>query len=168
MKTLRFVPWGLLVGFMGILMSCGTTAKLPGTTTSITGDMALSTLTPPEGKALVYILRPSRIGTAMKFAVELDGNEIGFTYGKKFVYTFAEPGKHIFIGRAENIYELPIQLEANKIYFIEQKPKSGLWTARNKLIRLDDLDGSKKLKKCKLSGDNATLEGFTPPNNYKK
>lgn len=150
--------------FVGILFlftsSCSPSAMLPGTNTSITGTMADSKLKPPPGKSLVYIVRSSPKGFAVEIGVEMDGKVIGSNGGKQFLYTYAEPGKHIFLGLGENLFELPIILEAGKTYFIEQKLKAGLWQPRTKLIRIDNVIGRTKLLKCRLSADNATLEGF--------
>jgi len=133
---------------------------LPGTNRTITGAMANKKLKPPTGKSLVYILRSSNKGFAAKLGVEIDGKEIGRNGGKQFVYTFAEPGKHIFLGLGENFFELPIILKAGETYYIEQKLKAGLWRPRNKLVRIDNDTGKRRLLKCRLSADNATLEGF--------
>lgn len=150
--------------FVGVMLltwsSCSTSAMLPGTNISITGSMADSKLSPPENKSLVYILRPSAKGFAVDLGVEMDGKVVGRNSGRQFIYTYAEPGKHIFLGLGENMFELPIVLQAGKTYYIEQKIKAGLWRPRTKLIRLDDSSGKQKLLKCRLSADNATLEGF--------
>ncbi len=150
----------IIVGLLLFNFSCSPSAMLPGTNTTITGAMADSKLKPPSDQSLVYILRSSNKGFAAELGVEMDGKVIGRNGGKQFVYTFAEPGKHIFLGLGENLFELPIVLQAGQTYYIEQKLKAGLWRPRNKLIRLDNEVGKRKLLKCRLSAENATLEGF--------
>ena len=158
---IRIINFLFLVGAMLFLgSSCSTSAMLPGTNTTITGAMANSKLTPPDGKSLVYIVRPSAKGFVADLGVEMDGKVIGRNNGRQFVYTYADPGKHVFLGLGENLFELPIVLQEGKTYYIEQKIKAGLWRPRNKLVRLDDEKGKQKLLRCRLSSDNATLEGF--------
>jgi len=108
-------------------------AKLPGTDITITGRIALEKLEPPQGKALVYFIRNKSLGM---------------------------PGKHLIVSRGENVSELPIQLEAGKTYFIQQKPKMGLFALRSKLIRLEEEEAKRYLSYCRLSKTNITFEGF--------
>lgn len=105
----------------------------------------------PEGKALVYILRPSAMGFAIGMKVTCNNKEIGKTHGKKFIYKALEPGNYMFISHAENKAELPLQLEAGKKYYIEQQVKMGIIMARSKLVKLTETVAIEKLKKCKLA-----------------
>ena len=116
-------------------------------------DMKAKEMGPLEGKALVYILRPATFGTAIKMEVTCDGINIGSTGGGRYIYSILEPGSHVFISKAENKSELPIILEAGKVYYLEQKVKMWILKARNNLERLDDQEGRDKLLKCKLSND---------------
>ena len=149
-----------IVGLLLLISSCSPSAMLPGTNTTITGTMADSKLKPSADQSLVYIVRSSNKGFAADLGVEMDGKVIGRNGGRQFVYTFAEPGKHIFLGLGENLFELPIILKAGETYYIEQKLKTGLWRPRNKLIRLDNTSGRSKLLRCRMSAENATFEGF--------
>ncbi len=108
---------------------------------------------PADGKALVYFVRPNAFGGAIGFKVSCDGNHIGTTTGKRFIYTQLEPGTHSFLSKAENKAELYLEVEAGETYFIEQKVKMGIAIARNQLERLSDAEGRAALRKCKLSGD---------------
>jgi hypothetical protein len=117
-------------------------------------EMKVKKMRPPEGKALVYIVRSSGFfGAQQRMEVTCDGKYIGATYGKTFIYAILNPGSYLFVSKAENISELPIALEAGKTYYFEQKVKLGFWKERNELERLDDVEGQKKLNKCFLSSD---------------
>lgn len=142
------------------LGSCNSVAKLPGTNVKINGKLALKKLHPPEGKALVYIIRNKSMGMVAKLYLDIDRRVIGQTQGKQFLYTFLEPGKHLIVSRGENVSELPIQLEAGKTYFIQQKPKMGLFSMRSKLIRMEEEEAKRYLSYCRLSKSNITFEGF--------
>jgi len=108
---------------------------------------------PPDGKALVYILRPSGTGAIIKFKVTCDDKPVGSTNGKRFIYTFVDPGTHKFVAKAENKEEIFLTVEAGKSYFLEQKAKMGFFIARTDWERLDEAVGRKKLQSCKLSGN---------------
>lgn len=116
-------------------------------------DQRLRTMTPPEDMALVYFVRPSSLGSAIKMGVTCDGTLIGSTHGKRYIFATVKPGKREFVSTAENKDDLVLVLEAGKTYFIEQQVKMGIIAARNRLERLEEAEGQQKLAKCKLSGD---------------
>jgi len=146
MKTIKKIIGIFIIGIM--VSGC----MVPKA--SIEVDQKAKNLVAPTGKALVYIVRPSSLGGAVKFKVSCDYKFIGATSGKRYIYTIQEPGNHEFISKAENEDILPIVLEANKTYYIEQVPKMGFLVARNRLALLDELSGKQKLMDCKLSADN--------------
>lgn len=117
-------------------------------------DEKAKSLVAPTDKALVYIIRATGIGGAVKFKASCDDKFIGSTSGMRYIYTIQEPGTHNFISQAENKDELSIILEANKTYYIEQVVKMGIIMARNRLVVLDESTGKQKITKCKLSVDN--------------
>lgn len=138
----------LLVGLAGIaaLGGCSAVGKMP-----IEFDDYARSLQPDQDNALVYVLRPTGYGKISLFTVTCDGDSIGATGGGRYIYTMQKPGPHLFISKAENKSELPIVLEAGETYYLEQKVKMGLFSARNNLERLSDEEGIEKLAKCSLS-----------------
>jgi len=104
---------------------------------------------PSPGKSLVYIVRPSSVGFAVKFKVSIDGKEIGFTRGGNYLEAELDPGNHEIISSAENSETLTLTAAPGQIYFLEQKPTMGALKARNKLIQLDSEKGKDALSKCK-------------------
>ena len=44
-------------------------------------------LQPPPDKALAYFIRPTAAGTVIRMHMSCDGNPIGSTQGKQFIYT---------------------------------------------------------------------------------
>ncbi|MFK7772367.1 MAG: DUF2846 domain-containing protein [Saprospiraceae bacterium] len=151
--------WFITIISIG-LGSCKSVAKVPGTNTAIDGKFALKKLQPPEGKALVYIIRNKSMGMLGSLILDIDRKVIGQTKGKQFLYAFLDPGKHLIVSRGENVFELPIKLEAGQTYFIQQKPKMGLFYMRSKLIRLEEEQAKRYLSYCRLSKSNITFEGF--------
>ena len=106
-------------------------------------------LTPPEGKALVYIVRPSFLGKLIQFKTFCGEELIGYTVGKTYLHTFLDPGTHKIITKAENKRELEITVEAGKTYYIKQKVGFGLIKARVKLMLLNENEGEYALSKSK-------------------
>jgi len=105
---------------------------------------------PPQGKALVYVVRPNRAGGIIKFKFHVDGKYIGTTRARQFLYSILNPGPHLFMSKAENRSEMQLNLEAGKTYFLKQKIKIGGLKARNELIQLNESEGREMLQKCKL------------------
>jgi hypothetical protein len=102
--------------------------------------------------ATIYIVRPSIFGSAIKFGIYQDGQLIGKLGPKSYLAWNVKPeGKEIIImSKSENKNSLAINPQAGKNYFIKQKAKMGLLTARTKLEFIDENDGLDILKKLKL------------------
>ena len=128
--------------------------------TSLTGndkrsqDEIAKNLQPVDGKAIVYIVRPSSLGSLIKMGVDCDGQRIGSTKSKQYLYTIVNPGSHTFSSKAENRSTLNVTLNSGGIYYIEQQVKMGIAIARNKLQLLSDAEGKNKLNECTLSPEN--------------
>jgi hypothetical protein len=95
-------------------------------------DQIARTLQPPDGKALVYILRPSIFGLAVRMFLDCDSVHIGSTMAHNFVYALLEPGTHTLMSTSENHPTLEITVEAGKVYYIKQEVKMGTVIAKNR------------------------------------
>jgi hypothetical protein len=111
-------------------------------------------LAPAEGKALVFIVRPTIMAFAIPMRVDCDSFQVGWISAKTFLYTMLDPGSHTLKALAENEFHLDINLEAGKTYYFEEQIKMGFAYARTKLKQLDEEEGKKKLDKCSISGTN--------------
>lgn len=136
----------LFIAVIFIVAACNTSK----TVTQNTNDK-YKTLTAPEGKAIVYFVRPSVVGTIVPFKVSCNDSLIGSITGKKYLFVVLDSNTYKFISKAENDAEIEIKVEAGKKYFIEQKPKMGIIMARNELILLNNAEGEQKLANCSLS-----------------
>jgi len=105
---------------------------------------------PPEGKALVYVVRPNRAGGLIKFKFHVDGKHVGTTKARRFLYSVLDPGPHLFMSKSENESEMQLNLEAGKTYFLKQKIKIGALKARNELIQVNESEGREMMQKCRL------------------
>jgi hypothetical protein len=109
---------------------------------------------PADGKAIVYVVRPSALGTLVRFNVFLDDkeapSEMGFTRGGQYIHFNVMPGKHRLYSQAENAAEMEIDAKAGDIFFIQQEPSMGIIMARNNLMKLEDVPGKYHVKKLTL------------------
>jgi len=95
---------------------------------------AQSVPTPDPNKALVYFMRPSGIGFAINFQIWDGDHFIGLSQAKSYFGYQCEPGKHLFIGIAENKRGLEANLEAGKTYYALTQVRMGGWRARMAFI----------------------------------
>ena len=114
-------------------------------------DKEIKELSPPDGNALVYILRPSSVGKFVKFKTFCNDQYIGAIKGKNYLYIILEPGLYKFMAKAENKDVVDLVVEPGKTYFLLQKAKMGAIKARVKIYLMEEDEARVKLQKCKLS-----------------
>ena len=83
---------------------------------------------PSTGKALVYFMRPSGGGFAINF--QICDHFIGLSQAKSYFAYECDPGRHLFIGMAENKRGLEADLEAGKSCYVITQVKMGGFRAR--------------------------------------
>jgi hypothetical protein len=109
---------------------------------------------PPEGKAIIYIVRPSSLGGLIRFNVFVNDkepeSEVGYTRSSQYIYFYVEPGEHQILSKAENWAETNITATAGDIIFIQQEPSIGIIMARNSLFKLQDYEGKYHVKTTSL------------------
>jgi len=104
--------------------------------------------------ALIYIVRPSPIGTLIRFNVFLDDkediSEMGYTRGSQYIYFFAIPGQHTIYSKAENWAEIFVDVKAGETVFLKQDASMGFIMARNSLGIVQELEGKYYVKNASL------------------
>ena len=115
----------LLVAYMFVI-GCAGSSKYMVKTTPVQE--------PAPGKALVYFMRPSGTGFAVHFQIWQGYELIGLSQAKSYFAYECDPGKHLFIGRAENKRAVEADLEAGKSYYIITQVQVGAWKARMAFI----------------------------------
>jgi len=86
--------------------------------------------TPAPEKALVYFLRPSGMGYAINFQIWDGSRFVGLSQAKSYFGYECDPGRHLFMGFAENKVAIEADLEAGKAYYIGTNVRMGAWKAR--------------------------------------
>jgi hypothetical protein len=99
----------------------------------------------PEGKSVVYFVRPSGTGFAINFSYFDSDKLIGIFPGKGYIRYECDPGSHLFWARSENKDFVEAQLEAGKVYFIEAVVQMGFIKAQVGLQPIDPKN-QKKMK----------------------
>ena len=89
---------------------------------------------PSSNKALVYFMRPSGLGFAVHFQIWDGYRLIGLSQAKSYFVYECDPGKHLFIGIAENKRAVEADLEAGKAYYVITQVKMGGWKTRMAFI----------------------------------
>lgn len=103
-------------------------------------------------KALVYVIRPAKMGFAIKSFFLCDDEILGINRGSSYFFAHVNPGKHVFWSKSENVDALELEVEAGKTYYIQQRVRMGGFRARTKLEVLDEEKGKAALEKCKKYG----------------
>ena len=105
---------------------------------------------PEQGKAIVYIVRPSSVGGLIRFNVFVDDqeapSEMGFTRGSQYIYFNLLPGEHKIYSKAENWAETLVTANPGDIIFIQQDASLGILMARNNIFKVEDYQGKYHVK----------------------
>jgi hypothetical protein len=142
-----------LVCLLSSLLGC--TAPLPKKE-NISQEVASFTLPklPDPGRAIIYVVRPSSLGTAVRFNVFLDNmdpaSEMGYNRGGQFIYFMVNPGERRIFSVAENTPELKIDVKEGDIIFLQQRVYPGFIMARNDLLLLGEAEGKYRVKTLEL------------------
>ena len=103
-------------------------------------------------KALVYVVRPTSIGFAIKSFFLCDDEILGINRGSSYFFAYLDPGKHVLWSKSENVDALELDVEGGKTYYIQQHVRMGGFRARTKLEVLDETEGKEAVSKCAKYG----------------
>ena len=65
-------------------------------------ELKIKQMSPPENKALVFIVRRQSMAKLIKVTLECNGVYLGTTKGKRFIYLILDPGSYTFVSKAKN------------------------------------------------------------------
>ena len=65
-------------------------------------------------RALIYVVRPTSIGAAIKSFFMCDEEILGINRGNSYFFAHVEPGRHVFWSKSENVDALELEIEAGK------------------------------------------------------
>lgn len=146
----KFLLVGLLVG-SALITGCASLPS-PEVMKAETATYQLPKL-PEQGKAIVYVVRPSSVGGLIRFNlldgrfnVFVDDQEVGYTLRSQYIYFSLPPGEHKIYSQAENWAETLVSVKAGDIIFIQQDASMGIFRARNNIFKLEDYQGKYHVK----------------------
>lgn len=158
-KAMAFgnIIFGGVIG-AGIDMATGSAYDYPdsisiemGETTAI-GSQAqpeLGTFKIAPGKAGICIYRSESFGPLVKMNVAIDGQAIGRTGAKTYLFKEVAPGKHTVSSSAENTDTLEIEAKSDTLTYVWQEVKMGVLFARSKLHLVSEEEGKKGVQASK-------------------
>ncbi|WP_282341466.1 DUF2846 domain-containing protein [Pseudomonas sp. PS02288] len=114
-------------------------------------DAALKTFQVAPDKSAIYVYRNESMGAAVKMDVAIDGQAIGQTAAKTYLFKEVAPGKHTITSEAENTATLEVNTLAGKPTFVWQEVKMGVLSARSKLNLVDAEQGKTGVKESDLA-----------------
>jgi len=108
----------------------------------------------PDGKAIIYLVRPAVKASQLKMIVTLNDADWGITKGKNYLYKIVDPGEYRIGWKVSSDAPPPLLVvaKANTKHYVLQDiklPPVG-WHAVCEFEALSKEDGEEKLKKCKL------------------
>jgi hypothetical protein len=106
---------------------------------------------PSEGKAMVYVIRPTMMGNKIQTKFAVDGEWKGANRGDNYFFLELEPGEHYFCSQSENRDALKLLLVSGKTYFIQQHIVGGFVKVRNRLEVIPEEKGRGKLTELNLA-----------------
>lgn len=135
-------------------------ALLAGCASTVTPDQMKAAIKdfdlpviPDIGKAVVYVVRPSKEAIKQEFSVFVDDKnsdaKVGYTRGAQYIYFSIEPGRHTILSKADNWAEKTINVSAGDIIYIQQETEGAGMTARNSLYAPFDYQGKYYVKTLK-------------------
>ena len=100
----------------------------------------------------LYIFRDSVFGSALLKSVYIDGKFLGETGSNVYFYTEVKPGEHTLSTESEfSENHLKLTTEAEKLYFIRQYIKLGVFVGGANFEVLGPEEGKKAVMDCKLA-----------------
>jgi hypothetical protein len=130
-----------------IVVGCAGTSKAPSEATE-----AAMSFEVPENKGVVYLYRLGRaVAAANVSIVKVNSLEAGGTGPSTFFRWQLKPGTYTFsASTGESSKTVQLQVEAGKLYFIEQNIRLGLNEGRVQLKEVDEKTGREKIKGMKM------------------
>lgn len=139
----KLVVTCLILLSVALFSGCATLPE-PDVMKAETANFQLPKL-PDQGKAIVYVVRPSGLGGLIRFNVFLDdqqdASEMGYTRSSQYIYFHIPPGEHKIYSKAENWGEAVVSAKAGDTIYIKQDPEMGIIMARNSIQQIDELQG---------------------------
>lgn len=159
-KAMAFgnIIFGGFVG-AGVDMATGSAYDYPNSVAIDMGETTLiasqaqaerKTFTIAPDKSGIYVFRSESIAPLVKMDVAIDGQTIGRTAAKTYLFKEVSPGKHIVSSSAENTDTLEVEAKPGTLTYVWQEVKMGVLFARTKLHPVSEEEGRKGVRESSL------------------
>ena len=121
----------------------------------------------PPDKARVVFVRPSNFAFKVLFTIiDERGYFLGDSTAKGRFSVFLDPGEHYFIVWTETTETVKATLAPGKTYYVEVRPKMGMWKARASLWAVSRKSGLMSSIPSYLSDTTVTTPDFAAGQKY--
>jgi hypothetical protein len=94
-----------------------------------------------EGKAYIYIARPTLIGLVVGFPIAVNGEPVGRLQAGRYMALAVPPGTVVLEARGEVASELTFDAAPDQAYYLVAEPRLGMWTPRVQLQPVSPYEG---------------------------
>lgn len=105
----------------------------------------------PKGHGRVLVYRTSVIGMAIKPEVKIDGNVVGTSVAKGFLYSDQKPGSHTVSIKTEATKEGSVSVKSGELSFVRSNIGMGVLAARITPEQVDKATGESEIQGCSLA-----------------
>jgi len=103
-----------------------------------------------NGKGRVFVYRPSSMGFAVKPKIKIDGNIVGVSEGKGFLYSDQSPGQHTVSTSTEWKHNATVYVSKGQPTFVRCSVFPGLLAAHIVPKQVEQAKGQREIQNCKL------------------
>ena len=138
--------------FSCLLLATGLFGCANVSTAPVELDAAAKDFEPADGKGVVYLYRPGRaVGAAMQMQVTVNGDSAGGTGPGTYFRFDLLPGSYTLMSSSpESSATVQVQVEAGRMYFVEQQTRLGLQSARVTMRTVDTTTGMAGVRGARL------------------
>ena len=97
------------------------------------------------------MIRPSNSGSRIQSRLAVDGVWMGANYGNNYFFVALSPGEHLFCSQASDRSVVSMNVEAGKIYYLQQTVTTGMTKARSSLDIVVEQDGREAVANTNFS-----------------
>jgi hypothetical protein len=105
----------------------------------------------PKGHGRVLVYRTSVLGMAVKPDVKIDGNVIGTSEAKGFLYSDQKAGSHTVSIKTEVTKEGSVSVKPGELSFVRSSVGMGVLAARITPEQVSKATGEEEIQGCSLS-----------------
>jgi hypothetical protein len=129
------------VSALSLVAGCATTQPITSPPSPSSDDATTSFQVAPD-QAGIYIIRSERVGGAIPIEVLIDGQRLGATVARSYLYAVVTPGTHTVVSLGDIRNTLEVEVKPGTITYLSQVVElSYLTSPRTRLRVVNDAQG---------------------------